>query len=125
MRRTASKSTNLPDQVQDTPGEHVEVAYIDRGLTGQATEETAAAHGIRLKRGCVLLLRRCLRMPHDRQPALNYSITVHSPLEGSPSSILYIRGRSALILRRCPAVVRCSISGALRSTHPRRQPRIG
>jgi transposase len=44
----------------------VELAYVDQGYTGQAAEEAAASHGIRLevvkhteaKRGFVLLPRR-------------------------------------------------------------------
>jgi transposase len=56
----------LARQVQLITGEHVELAYVDQGYTGQATEEAAAEHGIRLevvkhteaKRGLVLLPRR-------------------------------------------------------------------
>lgn len=56
----------LASQVQLITGEHVELAYVDQGYTGQATEEAAAEHGIRLKvvkhteakRGFVLLPRR-------------------------------------------------------------------
>ena len=56
----------LARQVQLITGEHVELAYVDQGYTGQATEEAAAEHGIRLevvkhteaKRGFVLLPRR-------------------------------------------------------------------
>ncbi len=39
----------LVSQVQDITGEHVEVAYVDQGYTGQAAEEAAAEHGIRLE----------------------------------------------------------------------------
>ena len=56
----------LAEQVQQVTGEHVELAYVDQGYTGQAAEEAAAEHGIRLevvkhteaKRGFVLLPRR-------------------------------------------------------------------
>src|SRR5258708_6932242 len=56
----------LASQVQDITGEHVELAYVDQGYTGQAAEEAAAEHGIRLEvvkhtettRGCVRLPRR-------------------------------------------------------------------
>src|SRR5258707_423846 len=56
----------LASQVQLITGEHVELAYVDQGYTGQAAEEAAAEHGIRLevvkhteaKRGFVLLPRR-------------------------------------------------------------------
>jgi len=39
----------LARQVQLITGEHVELAYGDQGYTGQATEEAAAEHGIRLE----------------------------------------------------------------------------
>ena len=56
----------LAGQVQQITGEQVELAYVDQGYTGQAAEEAAAEHGIRLevvkhtqaKRGFVLLPRR-------------------------------------------------------------------
>jgi transposase len=56
----------LAKQVQQVTGEHVALAYVDQGYTGQAAEEAAAEHGIRLevvkhteaKRGFVLLPRR-------------------------------------------------------------------
>jgi hypothetical protein len=35
--------------VQLTKGEHVELAYVDQGYTGNAAEEAAAKHGIRLE----------------------------------------------------------------------------
>jgi transposase len=38
----------LASQVQLISGGHVELAYVDQGYTGQATEEAAAEHGIRL-----------------------------------------------------------------------------
>ena len=57
---------DLAEQVQETTGEHVEVAFVDQGYTGDQAAEDAAAHGIRLevvklpeaKRGFVLLPRR-------------------------------------------------------------------
>jgi transposase len=56
----------LAAEVQRITGENVELAYVDQGYTGQAAEEAAASHGIRLevikhteaKRGFVLLPRR-------------------------------------------------------------------
>jgi transposase len=56
----------LVSQVQEVTGEHVELAYVDAGYTGDAPAEAAAAHGIRMevvklseaKRGFVLLPRR-------------------------------------------------------------------
>jgi transposase len=56
----------LADQVQAVTGEHVELAWVDQGYTGDAPTEAAAAHGIQLevvrlpeaKRGFVLLPRR-------------------------------------------------------------------
>lgn len=56
----------LSRRVQEITGEQVELAYVDQGYTGQATEEAAAEHGIQLevvkhteaKRGFVLLPRR-------------------------------------------------------------------
>jgi transposase len=56
----------LAQAVQDTTGEHVEVAFVDQGYTGPNPEAAAAEHGIRLevvrlpeaKRGFVLLPRR-------------------------------------------------------------------
>jgi transposase len=56
----------LAEAVQEATGEHVEVAFVDQGYTGDQAAEDAAAHGIRLavvklpeaKRGFVLLPRR-------------------------------------------------------------------
>ncbi len=56
----------LAAAVQEATGEHVEVAFVDRGYTGDEPAADAAAHGIRLevvklpeaKRGFVLLPRR-------------------------------------------------------------------
>src|SRR3954452_12906678 len=56
----------LAGAVQEATGEHVEVAFVDQGYTGEQAAEDAAAHGIRLevvklpeaKRGFVLLPRR-------------------------------------------------------------------
>jgi transposase len=56
----------LSAEVQRITEENVELAYVDQGYTGQAAEEAAASHGIRLevikhteaKRGFVLLPRR-------------------------------------------------------------------
>ena len=56
----------LARQVQEVTGEHVEVAFVDQGYTGEAVAATAQAHGIALrvvslpeaKRGFVLLPRR-------------------------------------------------------------------
>lgn len=53
-------------EVQAVTGEHVEVAWVDQGYTGQDVADTAAAHGIHwevvrlpgAKRGFVLLPRR-------------------------------------------------------------------
>jgi len=57
---------DLAEAVQEATGEHVAVAFVDQGYTGEATAEAAAEHGIRLavvklpeaKRGFVLLPRR-------------------------------------------------------------------
>ena len=56
----------LAEAVQQVTGEHVEVAFVDQGYTGETAELDAAAAGIRLevvrlpdaKRGFVLLPRR-------------------------------------------------------------------
>ncbi len=56
----------LAAEVQAVTGEHVEVAYVDQGSTGDEPAAAAAAHGIRLaviqlpeaKRGFVLLPKR-------------------------------------------------------------------
>ena len=56
----------LAEQVQESTGEAVELAYVDQGYTGEEAAEAAAANGIRLevvklpeaKRGFVLLPRR-------------------------------------------------------------------
>jgi transposase len=56
----------LSKQVQEATGEHVEVAFVDQGYTGDDAAQAAAEHGIRLevvklpeaKRGFVLLPRR-------------------------------------------------------------------
>jgi transposase len=57
---------DLAAAVQDATGQHVAVAFVDQGYTGQAAAEAAAAHDITLevvklpeaKRGFVLLPRR-------------------------------------------------------------------
>src|SRR5438270_2790514 len=56
----------LAQQVQEVTGEHVEVAFVDQGYTGEAVAAAAQQHGIQLevvklpeaKRGFVLLPRR-------------------------------------------------------------------
>jgi transposase len=56
----------LAQQVQAVTGEHVEIAYVDQGYSGEAAAQAAAAHGIQLevvklphaKKGFVLLPRR-------------------------------------------------------------------
>lgn len=56
----------LARQVQELTGDHVELAYVDQGYTGEAAAEAAEQHGIELevvkyaqaKRGFVLLPRR-------------------------------------------------------------------
>ena len=56
----------LAQEVQRITGDHVELAYVDQGYTGEASESAAAKHGIQLevvkhtqaKRGFVLLPRR-------------------------------------------------------------------
>jgi hypothetical protein len=56
----------LARSVQEATGESVELAYVDRGYTGEAASVDAGAHGIRLelvkhpgaKKGFVLLPRR-------------------------------------------------------------------
>ncbi len=56
----------LAEAVQEVTGESVELAYVDRGYTGEDPTAAAAAHGIALdvvrlpeaKRGFVLLPRR-------------------------------------------------------------------
>jgi transposase len=56
----------LCQQIQQTTGETVELAYVDQNYTGEAPAQAAAQHGIRLevvkrpeaKRGFVLLPRR-------------------------------------------------------------------
>ncbi|HET6345228.1 MAG TPA: IS5 family transposase, partial [Myxococcota bacterium] len=56
----------LAEAVQEATGEHVELAFVDQGYTGEQAAEDAAAHGLRLevvklpeaKRGFVLLPKR-------------------------------------------------------------------
>ena len=56
----------LAEAVQEATGDHVEMAYVDQGYTGEQAAEDAAAHGMRLevvklpdaRRGFVLLPRR-------------------------------------------------------------------
>src|ERR1700710_2254061 len=56
----------LAEAVQQITGDHVELAYVDQGYTGEAADSAAARHGIQLevvkhteaKRGFVLLPRR-------------------------------------------------------------------
>jgi transposase len=56
----------LAKAVQEVTGEHVELAFVDQGYTGEETAEAAKEHGIQLevvklpetKRGFVLLPRR-------------------------------------------------------------------
>ncbi len=57
---------HLAEQVQETTGQSVELAYVDQGYTGEQPAQDAAAHGLQLevvklpeaKRGFVLLPRR-------------------------------------------------------------------
>jgi len=63
-----SQVADLAATVQEVTGDHVELAYVDQGYTGEKTAEDARDHGIRLevvklpeaKRGFVLLPRRWL-----------------------------------------------------------------
>jgi transposase len=56
----------LAQAVQEATGEHIELAYVDQGYTGEEVAAAVAAYGIRLqvvklpaaKRGFVLLPRR-------------------------------------------------------------------
>src|SRR5437016_5648183 len=56
----------LAAQVQEINGEHVQIAYVDQGYTGEAAQEAAQAEGINLvvvkleeaKKGFVLLPKR-------------------------------------------------------------------
>ena len=56
----------LAEEVQQITGDHVELAYVDQGYTGEAAADAAQKHGIQLevvkhtqaKRGFVLLPRR-------------------------------------------------------------------
>ncbi len=57
---------DLAAQVQEETGDHVTLAYVDQGYTGEEAAQAAAAHGIALevvklpeaKHGFVLLPRR-------------------------------------------------------------------
>jgi len=61
-----SEVRKLCEEIQEATGEHVELAYVDQGYTGERAAGFAAEHGIRLevvkheeaKRGFVLLPRR-------------------------------------------------------------------
>jgi transposase len=61
-----SQVATLAQSVQEATGEQVNLAFVDQGYTGDASEEAAQAHGIHLdvvkldeaKRGFVLLPRR-------------------------------------------------------------------
>jgi len=65
----------LSAQVQQVTGEHIEVAYVDQGYTGEDAEQAAAAAGIKLEvvkrpegtKGFVLLPRRWVveRVRHE------------------------------------------------------------
>jgi len=56
----------LAESVQEITGEHIELAYVDQGYTGESAAQAAEKHGVRLevvkhtevKRGFVLLPRR-------------------------------------------------------------------
>ena len=72
----------LAEAAQAATGEHVEVAYVDQGYTGEQPAADAAAHGIRLevvklpvaKHGFVLLPRRWVvesTQPHYPQCTLD------------------------------------------------------
>jgi transposase len=58
--------TELAAQIQEVTGEHVELAYVDQGYTGEQAQADAQAHGIQLEvvklaqagKGLVLLPRR-------------------------------------------------------------------
>jgi transposase len=67
MNRIGRRSkTDLAQAVQAATGEHVQLAYVDQGYTGEQPAAAAAQHGMKLevvkypeaKRGFVLLPRR-------------------------------------------------------------------
>ena len=67
MSQDRAQVEKLAEAVQQITGDHVELAYVDQGYTGEAAQDAAAAvHGIQLhvvkhtqaKRGFVLLPRR-------------------------------------------------------------------
>ena len=75
MPTSAPRWRRWPPEIQAVTGEHVELAYVDQGYTGEEVATDAAEHGIHLevvklpeaKRGFVLLPRRwvverCLRL---------------------------------------------------------------
>ena len=65
-KQERAQVAQLAEQVQEVTGEHVELAFVDQGYTGEDTAEAAAENGIELevvklpeaKRGFVLLPRR-------------------------------------------------------------------
>ena len=66
MSRIAPRRRSSPQRRSGSPENHVELAYVDQGYTGEASDSAAARHGIQLevvkhtqaKRGFVLLPRR-------------------------------------------------------------------
>src|SRR6266536_1084091 len=66
MSRIARRLGELAAAVQEATGDHVELAFVDQGYTGDEPAQAAKAHGIRLqvvklpqaKHGFVLLPRR-------------------------------------------------------------------
>ncbi|HYU73816.1 MAG TPA: transposase [Ktedonobacteraceae bacterium] len=66
MSRIARRLGKLAAAVQEATGDHVELAFVDQGYTGDEPAQAAKAQGIRLqvvklpqaKRGFVLLPRR-------------------------------------------------------------------
>jgi transposase len=70
-----SQVAALAEAVQEVTGEHVELAYVDQGYTGEEPAEAAKQQGIELevvklpeaKRGFVLLPRRWVveRLRHE------------------------------------------------------------
>jgi transposase len=66
MKGTARKWTRWRPKCRSSPGQSVELAYVDQGYTGERAASAAQAHGLRLevvklpqaKRGFVLLPRR-------------------------------------------------------------------
>jgi transposase len=123
----------LAQQVQEVTGEHVEVAFVDQGYTGEEVAAAAQQHGIQLevvklpeaKRGFVLLPRRWVaEITQSRSPRDSYldgfcSVPHHRD-SGAAASAPHRRADAGCSGGTAPSGRECLMSHAARWAGPPR-----